>query len=93
MARPPIAYFRDFCADTAVFGAKAALACGLGFFGPRNALFGTDFPFDPEGGARFARLGMRHIGEMGLEPDDFDAVTSGNINRLIGRLRAGANHE
>src|SRR5262245_14495310 len=55
LRRRPIDYFRMFYGDTALFGAHHAMECGLAFFGPERVLFGTDFPFDPEGGPGFIR--------------------------------------
>jgi hypothetical protein len=51
----PIDYFRLFYNDTAVGGASSAIRCGLDFFGAGRVLFGTDCPFDPEGGPMFIR--------------------------------------
>ena len=66
----PIDYFRMFYGDTALFGPAHAVECGLEFFGADHVLFGTDMPFDPEGGPgirarhdqgrqRHSRLGCR----------------------------------
>jgi uncharacterized protein len=50
--RRPINYFRMFYNDTAVGGARSAIRCGLDYFGAARVLFGSDCPFDPEGGPR-----------------------------------------
>jgi predicted TIM-barrel fold metal-dependent hydrolase len=50
LARPIPEYFRSFYADTALGGSLNAITCGLNFFGTQKSLFGTDFPFDAEGG-------------------------------------------
>jgi aminocarboxymuconate-semialdehyde decarboxylase len=50
LKRPLLDYFRMFYVDTAMNGAKHAVACVLEFFGPEHVLFGTDTPFDPEEG-------------------------------------------
>ena len=34
---------------------RAAIRCGLDFFGSKHVLFGTDCPFDPQGGPLFIR--------------------------------------
>jgi len=47
LARPPLEYFRRFYADTALFGARNAVACVLEFFGSDHVLFGTDAPLGP----------------------------------------------
>jgi len=91
LERPIIDYFREFHADTAVFGSKGALACGLAFFDETRVMFGSDFPFDPEGGARFARLGRQHLEELVPEPDRCTALSGGNLARLVaGVRRAGS---
>ena len=55
LRKRPIDYFRMFYGDTALFGAWHAMECGLAFFGADHVLFGTDMPFDPEGGPGFIR--------------------------------------
>ena len=50
LKRRPFDYFKDFYADTAVFGSRAATICGLDFYGADHVLFASDSPFDPEGG-------------------------------------------
>src|SRR5690606_19138848 len=55
LKKRPIDYFRDFYADTATFGSKAAIECGLAFFGIDHMLFSSDAPFDPEKGPMYIR--------------------------------------
>src|SRR5207302_1145685 len=50
LAHPPAWYFTRFYADTALFGAPHAVRCGLAYFPADRVLFGTDTPFDVEGG-------------------------------------------
>jgi len=50
LKKPLLDYFRMFYVDTALNGAKQAVACVVDFFGPDHVLFGTDTPFDPEPG-------------------------------------------
>src|SRR5437773_12043766 len=82
LARRPLDYFRMFYGDTALFGAWHAMQSGLAFFGADHVLFGTDFPFDPEGGPGFIRDTI-----AGIEPtrasDLHKAKTyAGNARRL-----------
>ncbi|MGW6505447.1 hypothetical protein, partial [Nonomuraea angiospora] len=49
-------YFRRFYADTALSGSAIGTRCGLDFFGADHALFGSDCPFDPEGGPMYIRV-------------------------------------
>jgi aminocarboxymuconate-semialdehyde decarboxylase len=57
-----------FYGDTAVNGSASAIRCGLDFFGPDRVLFGTDCPFDPEGGPMFIRESIKAIDSLKL-PD------------------------
>src|ERR1051325_6965485 len=47
LRRPHLDYFRDFYADTALFGAGNGLICGLDFFGADRVVFATDAPRGP----------------------------------------------
>lgn len=83
----PIEAFRRFYADTALFGSTAGLVCGLAFFGPDHVLFGTDMPFDPEGGLGFVRDTIASIERMGLDDEVKHKIYEGNARRLL-RLRS-----
>lgn len=61
LKRHPVDYYRMFYADTALYGSPPALECGLAFFGPEHVLFGSDMPFDIEGGARYIRQTLAAI--------------------------------
>lgn len=84
MTRRPVDYFRMFHGDTVVGGSKAALACGLSFFGVDHVLFGSDCPFDPEGGPMFIRENLRALDELDLAPGDKRKVLSGNAIAMLG---------
>src|SRR5215813_12208462 len=47
LKRPHLDYFREFYADTALFGAGNGLVCGLDFFGADRVVFSTDAPLGP----------------------------------------------
>jgi len=47
LKRPHLDYFREFYADTALFGASNGLICGLDFFGADRVVFSTDAPLGP----------------------------------------------
>jgi aminocarboxymuconate-semialdehyde decarboxylase len=85
----PIDAFRRFYADTASFGSRATIACGLEFFGARHLMFGTDMPFDPQGGPGFIRATRRAIDDLDLSPEERRAILSGNAERV---LRITAQH-
>ena len=81
--RRPLDYFRMFYGDTALFGARAGLECGLDFFGADHLLFGTDMPFDPEKGPGFIRETIRSIEEMRASAEDKTKIYEGNARRLL----------
>ena len=83
LKEPPVQAFRRFYADTASFGSREAIECGLAFFGIDQLLFGTDMPFDPEQGPGYIRETLRVIGEMDLTPQERQAILSGNARRLL----------
>jgi aminocarboxymuconate-semialdehyde decarboxylase len=82
LSKRPIDYFREFYADTALFGAGPATRCGLDFFGVDRVLFATDMPFDPTPGL-YARETIRVIEELGLSADDKDRIYRRNAERLL----------
>src|SRR5258706_12915 len=83
MAKRPVDYFRMFYADTSVNGSKSATRCGLDFFGADHVLFGTDCPFDPEGGPLFIREIIKTIDSLKLKDDDLRKVYFGNAIRML----------
>jgi predicted TIM-barrel fold metal-dependent hydrolase len=86
LRRRPIDYFRMFYGDTALFGAHHAMECGLAFFGADRILFGTDFPFDPEGGPGFIRDTIGAMERMRVSEQDKVKIYEGNARRML-RLR------
>lgn len=86
LPRRPLDYFKMFYGDTALFGAHAAMECGLAFFGADRVLFGTDFPFDPEQGPGFIRETIAAMERMRASEDDRRKIYEGNARRLL-RLR------
>ncbi|TMH41424.1 MAG: amidohydrolase, partial [Betaproteobacteria bacterium] len=83
MAKRPVDYFRMFYADTSVNGSAPATRCGLDFFGADHVLFGTDCPFDPEGGPLFVREIIKTIDSLKLKDDDRRKVYFGNALRML----------
>jgi uncharacterized protein len=79
----PIDYFRLFHNDTAVGGAQSGIRCGLDFFGSERVLFGTDCPFDPEGGPMFIRDTIAALDGLSLSESERDAVYFGNALKLL----------
>jgi aminocarboxymuconate-semialdehyde decarboxylase len=85
LALDPPAYFRKFYADTALFGAPHGIRCGLEYFPIEQVLFGSDTPFDAEGGVRYIRETIADLDAVELAPDQRRLVEEGNLRRLIAR--------
>ena len=83
LKKRPIDYYRMFYADTALFGAKEAMVCGLDFFGADQTLFASDSPFDPEKGPGFIRETIRCLEEMEITSEDRQKIYQGNARRLL----------
>jgi aminocarboxymuconate-semialdehyde decarboxylase len=86
MKKRPVDYFRDFYADTAMFGARAATRCGVDFFGVDRVLFASDMPFDPTPGL-YMRETIRVIESLELDDADRQRIYRGNAERLLGLQR------
>jgi aminocarboxymuconate-semialdehyde decarboxylase len=79
----PVEYFRMFYGDTALFGPAHAVQCGLAFFGADHVLFGTDMPFDPEGGPGFVRDTIKAVYEFDVSDGVRQQIFEGNARRLL----------
>ena len=78
-------YFRLFYGDTALYGPAAAIRCGLDFFGGDRVLFGTDFPYDAEGGAAGVRDTFRALDELALPAAARRMIDRDNLLAFIRR--------
>ena len=87
LERTPSDYFKLFYGDTALSGSAAATRCGLDFFGNDHVLFGTDFPYDAEGGAILVRETVRALDELRLAPESRRRIDAGNLMRFITRQK------
>jgi predicted TIM-barrel fold metal-dependent hydrolase len=83
LGKRPLDYFKMFYGDTSVNGSAPAIRCGLDFFGPDRVLFGTDCPFDPEGGPTFIRESIRAIDSLKLAAPVRNKVYHGNAIRML----------
>lgn len=83
LAKRPVDYFKMFYGDTALFGSSAGLECGLAFFGADHILFGTDMPFDPEGGEGFVRDTTAAVERMRATGEEKQMIFEGNARRLL----------
>jgi predicted TIM-barrel fold metal-dependent hydrolase len=82
---PPAWYFSRFYADTALFGSPHAVRCGLAYFPAERVLFGTDTPFDVEGGTRYIRETISALDQSGLSPEHRQMVDEGNFRQVLAR--------
>jgi uncharacterized protein len=82
MKKRPIDYFRSFYADTALFGAAAAVRCGFEFFGVDHVVFASDMPFEPEPGM-YARETIDAIERLDITAAQKDQIYFGNAQRLL----------
>ena len=88
LAHPPAWYFTRFYADTALFGAPHAVRCGLAYFPADRVLFGTDTPFDVEGGTRYIRETIAALDQSGLAPERRRMVDEGNLRQVLARRQS-----
>jgi uncharacterized protein len=85
--RRPVDYFRMFFADTAINGSRSGTRCGIDFFGCDHVLFGTDCPFDPEGGPLFIRDIIKVLDEIDVTEDERRKIYHVNAERML-KLRS-----
>ncbi len=76
----PLAYFRRFYADTALFGAPHALRCAVEFFGAEHVLFGTDMPL---GGPDVVAETIADVEALGLPAAGRALVYEDNARRVL----------
>ena len=83
LKKRPQDYFKMYYADTATFGSRAALQCGLDFFGADQVLFASDSPFDPEKGPGYIRETIRCVEEVPMSTEDRHKIYEGNARKLM----------
>jgi predicted TIM-barrel fold metal-dependent hydrolase len=83
LKKRPQEYFKMFYADTATFGSRPALQCGLEFFGVDKVLFASDSPFDPEKGPGYIRETIRCIEELPISVEDRARIYEGNARKML----------
>lgn len=83
LKKRPLDYFKQFYADTAVFGSFSATVCGLDFFGADKVLFASDSPFDPERGPMYIRETIKIIDQLEISEWERSKIYRGNAERLL----------
>ena len=63
--------------------AAPGIRCGLEFFGSKHVLFGTDCPFDPQGGPLFIRENIKALDSMRLPQGDLRRIYFGNAIQML----------
>ena len=81
--RRPVDYFRMFFGDTAINGSMSGTKCGIDFFGCEHVLFGTDCPFDPEGGPLFIRDIIKVLDAIDVTEDERKKIYHQNAERML----------
>ena len=82
MKKRPVDYFKNFYADTALFGAAPATKCGYEFFGLDHVVFASDMPFEPAPGL-YARETIKCVEGLDLTKEQKDQIYRGNAERLL----------
>jgi aminocarboxymuconate-semialdehyde decarboxylase len=88
LEKRPLDYFKQFYADTAVFGSTSATKCGLDFFGPDHVVFASDAPFDPEGGPMYIRETIKILDNLDISEETRHKIYQGNAERLL-KIKVG----
>ena len=83
MKKRPVDYFKMFYNDTSINGWASGIRTGLDFFGSKKVLFGTDCPFDPQGGPLFIKETIKAIDSLKLPKDDLRRVYFGNAMGML----------
>ena len=84
LKKQPIDYFRMLYVDTAMFGAQHGVRCVVDFFGPERVLFGTDAPFDAQGGSYFIPRTISDVEGAIDNNAEQKAIFEGNVRNLLG---------
>jgi aminocarboxymuconate-semialdehyde decarboxylase len=84
LKKRPFDYFKDFYADSAVFGSRPATECGLAFYGADKVLFASDCPFDPEKGPGYIRDTIAVLESLNLPQEDMEKICFRNARSLLG---------
>jgi predicted TIM-barrel fold metal-dependent hydrolase len=83
LKKRPLDYFKQFYADTALFGSVSGTKCGLDFFGTDQVLFASDAPFDPEKGPGYIRQTIKIIEELNITPEERGKIFQDNAVQLL----------
>jgi uncharacterized protein len=82
--KKPIDYYRMFFGDTALSGIPSAMNCAYEMFGSEHLVFGSDYPFGPNGGQRFIHSNLAALDTLHLPDRDRKRVLVENARLLLG---------
>lgn len=83
LQRQPKEYFKLLYGDTATNGSLPAMQCGHAFFTSERALFATDAPFDPLGGAWLIGGTIAALDALDISDAERQRIYSGNAIELL----------
>jgi predicted TIM-barrel fold metal-dependent hydrolase len=83
LEREPREYFKLLYGDTATNGSVPAMQCGHAFFTTERALFATDAPFDPLGGAHLIGGTIRALDALDVSEADRERIYWRNAAELL----------
>jgi aminocarboxymuconate-semialdehyde decarboxylase len=79
LKRPHLEYFKEFYGDTAMFGGRYGIPCGLAFFGADHIVFATDTPLGPIAPT------IAVIDGLDIDEEARRKIYVGNAERLVKR--------
>ena len=82
MKQRPVDYFKNYYADTALFGALSGTKCSLDFFGADKMLFASDMPFEPTPGL-YLKETVRVIESLGITAEQKEKIYRTNAEKLM----------
>jgi uncharacterized protein len=77
LKRPHLEYFKEFYADTAMFGGTYGLPCGLEFFGGDHVVFATDAPLAG------IPMHIKALDGLNLDKATRQKIMAGNAEKLL----------
>ncbi len=81
LKRPHLEYFKEFYADTAMFGGTYGLPCGYAFFGADKVVFASDAPLAPI--PVHVKVLEDFLREQALPAEVRNKIMVGNAERLL----------
>jgi uncharacterized protein len=77
LKRPHLEYFKEFYADTAMFGGTYGLPCGLEFFGGDKVVFASDAPLAG------IPMHIKALDGLNLDAATYKKIMHGNAEKLL----------